>query len=139
LFSHIHYSIVHFQVKRINSILSFSITHVTVYWATNSLFWRHQFFWTETWIYQHQFETSATNVFQHLFICGKGSTRLCCVYSPILGGHPVTATEAKPFFPWEESKRVWEGERTLHHETTTQKRTWPRTKPSVAQVQSGVY
>jgi hypothetical protein len=44
-------------------------------------------------------------------------------------------------------KRAWEGERsvvewrcdTLHHETTTQKRTWSRTKPSVSHLQSGEY
>jgi hypothetical protein len=42
-------------------------------------------------------------------------------------------------FSWEENKRTREGERTLHHETITQKRTWPRTKLSVVQIQSGAY
>jgi hypothetical protein len=29
---------------------------------------------------------------EHLFIGGKGSTRLCYVYSPLLDGHPVTVS-----------------------------------------------
>ena len=58
---------------------------------------------------------------------------------PTLDGHAVTASRGESFFFRGKEASTQEGERTLHHETTTQKRTWPRTKPSVAQVQSGVY
>ncbi len=58
---------------------------------------------------------------------------------PTLGGHAVTASRGDSFFLRGKQVSVQEGERTLHHETTTQKRTWPRTKPSVVQLQSGVY
>jgi hypothetical protein len=57
---------------------------------------------------------------------------------PILGGHPVTASAAKPFFLRGKQASV-RGRADTHHETTTQKRKLPRTKPSVAQLQSGVY
>jgi hypothetical protein len=45
---------------------------------------------------------------------------------------------AKPFFLRGKQASA-RGRADTHHETTTQERTWPRTKPRVVQLQSGVY
>ncbi len=75
----------------------------------------------------------------NLFVGGNGSTRLCCTYSP------NTRWSSGDFFarwilPFLRGKQERErGRVDTHHETTTQKRTCPRTKSSLSQLQSGDY
>jgi hypothetical protein len=76
---------------------------------------------------------------QHLFIGGKGSTRLCCAYSPNTRWSFGDCFARQSPFSLRGNQAITRGRADTHHETTTQKRTWPRTKPSVSQLQSGAY